>query len=281
MTLTIFTGRIIVTCKDGRETREGAPATGTTREGLTSARSTSLPARLRPAKIRSALRRRWFERRLARLPVSGRGDPVALGTTYGAWMTPCAAIGPGWTCYCVGAGADISFDLELIRRFDARIRCIDPVQEYLDDAVASADGDPHFLAYRAAIATRDGPLQMQRTHHPGSRSLSSAGLYDTQEYEELPGRTLPSLMAELGDERIDLLKLDIEGGEYEVLPTLDLPALSVKVFAIQLHHNQSAAAARALIADLEAEGYELVATVGAVRLTFVHRDALAALTRTG
>jgi hypothetical protein len=31
-------------------------------------------------------------------------------------------------------------------------------------------------------------------------------------------------MAELGDERIDLLKIDIEGSAYELLPTLDLRA---------------------------------------------------------
>lgn len=177
-------------------------------------------------------------------------------------------------CYCIGAGADISFDLELLRHFDARVRCIDPVPEYLEVARASAQGEPGFSAYHAAIADRDGPLRMQSTHHPGSRSLSSAQLYDTHDFVEVPGRTLESLMAELGDDRIDLLKLDIEGGEYEVLPRLELPALGVKVFAVQLHHNRGVASARALIAELTASGYELVAKLEPVRLTFVHRDLL-------
>jgi FkbM family methyltransferase len=224
--------------------------------------------------VSSALRRRWFEHRLAGIPVSGRGDPIALGSAYGAWMAPRSAIQPGWTCYCVGAGADISFDLELLRRFDARIRCVDPVPEYVAGARASAQGEPGFSVYHAAIANRDGPLRMQLTHHPGSRSLSSARLYDTSDFIEVPGRTLQSLMAELGDDRIDLLKLDIEGGEYEVLPTLALPALGVKVFAIQLHHNRGVASARAMIAELTMSGYELVAKLEPVRLTFVHRDAL-------
>jgi FkbM family methyltransferase len=189
-------------------------------------------------------------------------------------MLPRAAIGAGWTCYGVGAGADISFDLELMRRYDMRVRCIDPVQEYIDAAVASAAGEPRFTAHHAAIATSDGPLRMQQTHHPGSCSLSSAQLYDTRDFIEIPGRTLPSLMAELGDQRIDLLKLDIEGAEYEVLPTLDLRALGVKVFATQLHHNGSVASARALIAELNAAGYELVAMLPPVRLTFLQRELL-------
>jgi FkbM family methyltransferase len=232
-----------------------------------------LSAKLRPAKMRSALRRRWFELQLGRLPVSGRGDPIALGAP-GTWVVPRAAIQSGWTCYCVGAGAEISFDLALIRRFDAHVRCIEPVQEYLAAAVKTAHGEPRFSAHHAAITAHDGPLRMQRTHHPGSRSLSSAKLYDTCEFVELPGRSLESLMAEQGDERIDLLKLDVEGGEYELLPTLDLRALGVSVFAIQLHHNRGVASARALIADLNANDYELIAMLAPVRLTFADRDVL-------
>ncbi len=238
-----------------------------------SARSTPATAKLRPAKLNSALRRRWFERQLERTPVSGRGDPIPLGAP-GTWMLPCAPLAPGGTGYCVGAGADVSFDLELIRRLDMRVRCVDPVREYIDAAIASAAGEPRFSAYHAAIAVHDGPLRMQQTHHPGSRSLSSAELYDTHDFVEIPGRTLPSLMAELGDERIDLLKLDIEGGEYEVMPTLDLRALGVKVFAIQLHHNRSVGTARALIAELDAQGYELVAKLEPIRMTFADRDTL-------
>jgi hypothetical protein len=36
-------------------------------------------------------------------------------------------------------------------------------------------------------------------------------------------------MNELGDERIDLLKLDVEGAEYDVIPSFDLAALGVRV----------------------------------------------------
>jgi FkbM family methyltransferase len=239
-----------------------------------SARSTTLASKLRPAKVSSAARRRWFERRLGPIEVSGRGDPVALGSSYGAWMLPRAVLAPGWTCYCVGAGADITFDLELMRHYSAHVRCIDPVQEYIDAARASARGQSHFSAHRAAIAAHDGPLRMQRTHHPGSRSLSSAGLYDTHEFVEVPGRTLHSMAAELGDRRIDLLKLDLEGGEYEVLPTIALGQLRVRVLALQLHHNRGVAAARGLIGALQDSGYELVAKLAPVRLTFAERDAL-------
>jgi FkbM family methyltransferase len=235
---------------------------------------TSLLLKLHPAKIRAALHRRWFERQIKRTPVSGRGEPTFLGSKYGGWIIPSAIVEPGWTCYCVGAGGDVSFDLELIRRFDVRVRCVEPVEEYVTQALHAANGNTRFSAYRAAIARSDGPVRMEHTRHPGSRSLSSTNLYDSHEYIQAPGRTLPSLMRELGDERMDLLKLDIEGGEYDVLPALDLRALEVKVLAIQIHHNRSVAQAQRLIEHLLTTGYELLAIESVLKLTFAQQNLL-------
>jgi FkbM family methyltransferase len=231
-------------------------------------------AYLRPAKLRSALRRRWFERQLPRLQMQPAPGLESLGSAYGGWTIPAELLGPSPLCYCIGAGGDISFDMALIERYGATVRAFDAVAEYVALADEQAGDEPRFSVRQAAIATRDGPLRMQLTHDHSSRSVSPAGLYDSHDFVELPGRTIASLTAELGDERIDLLKLDIEGGEYEVIPSLDLRALGVRVFATQLHHNGSVAQARGLIARLRHEGYEPVACRPVVKLTFARRDLL-------
>jgi FkbM family methyltransferase len=230
--------------------------------------------KLRPAKVRNALRRRRFEYQVPRLRFRDAPGLIDLGTSYGGWTVPVELIEPSWVCYCVGAGGDVSFDLELIRRYGVEVRTFDPVADYVESAQGQGAAEPRFSARQAAIATMDGPIRMQVTHDPQSRSVSSAGLYESGDFIEVPGRTLPSLMAELGDERIDLLKLDIEGAEYEVLPTIDMRALGVKVFASQLHHTGSVREARALIAGLGKQGYEPVACRSAVKVTFVLRDLL-------
>ncbi len=159
----------------------------------------------------------------------------------------------------------IGFDLELINRYGATVRAFDAVAVFVESAVKEAGAEPRFSAHQAAIATRDGLIRMQVTHDVRSQSVSSAGLYESDDYVELPGRTLPSLMAELGDDHVDLLKLDIEGGEYEVLPTLDLAALGVKMFAIQLHHTGTVREARKLIALVREQGFDAVACRSAVK----------------
>jgi FkbM family methyltransferase len=231
-------------------------------------------AKLRPAKLRSALKRRWFEYRMSRVQVHAGPTILELGSDYGGWALPGEAIDASWTCYLVGAGGDVSLELELVSRYGASVRSFDAVADFVESALSDA-GEPRlFSAHHAAVAVTDGPIRMQRTHDPSSQSVSAAELYDSANYVELPGRTLSSLMGELGDARVELLKLDVEGSEYELLPTLDLCALGVRLFAAQLHHNGTVRQAKRLIASLREQGYELVACRPVVKLAFLHRDLL-------
>ena len=104
--------------------------------------------------------------------------------------------------------------------------------------------------------------------------MSGAGLFDTHQWDEFPGRSIPSLMEEFADERVDLLKMDTEGTEYEILPALDLQGLGVKVLAVCLHHNGSVSRARSLVAHLGSLGYQPVAVRPALKMTFAHQGVL-------
>jgi FkbM family methyltransferase len=230
-------------------------------------------SKLRPAKIRNALSRRWFE---ARVPRRRYADArlVTLGSAYGGWTIPEGVVRPGWVCYCVGAGGDVSFDLELISRYEAVVRCVDPVPDYIRRALEDASGESAFAAVQAALTATDGPVRMQVTHDPGSESVSPSGLYESDNHVEFPGMTLSTLMEHFGDDHVDLLKLDIEGGEYELLRDLDLAAVGVKVFALQLHHTGGVREAERLIARLEDAGFVPVACKSAVKIAFVRPAAL-------
>jgi len=223
----------------------------------------------RPAKVRNAVRRRVFEREMAAITV----DPyqiVHLGTAYGGWYVPNDLIDDGWMCYCVGAGHDVSFDLALISEYGARVRAFDPFEFYESEALTAAHGDPRFSFHCVAIATQDGPLEMVGRQDEERGNVSAVGHADDKRGSfVLPGRTVTSLMTELGDNPVQLLKLDLEGLEYDVVPSLDLRAIGVQVFLVQLHHNRTARVARRLIDDIRRSGYRLVATKYSSKLTFV------------
>ncbi|HET8672232.1 MAG TPA: FkbM family methyltransferase [Thermoleophilaceae bacterium] len=211
---------------------------------------------------------------MPKLGVQPMDSLAALGTDYGSYVVPVDLIGGDWLCYCIGTGADISFELGLLDAGVARIRSFEAVENLADYAREQAAGRPSLSVEHAAMALEDGPVRMQVSHVPVSQSVSAAGLYDGDNYVEVPGRTLRSLMEENGDQRIDLLKLDVEGLEYKLLPQLDLRALGVQVLCAQFHHIATVRGAKRLIAELRGKGYELVACHPTVKLTFAARELL-------
>jgi FkbM family methyltransferase len=230
---------------------------------------------LSPVKVQNAVRRRWFELRMANLPRSPYEPLVHLGSAWSGWDVPGDLISPDWTSYCVGAGEDVSFDLALIERYGCRVRSFDPHEAYRDRALAEAGGDPRFTFLAVAVATEDGPLHMYESEDSSSGYRSAANLFGTRPAAEFPGRSLPSLKEEFGDARIDLLKLDVEGLEYEVLPRLDLTALGVQVLCMELHHTGSARRARGLLDGLHQQGFRLVHQRPPASFTLVRRPVAA------
>jgi FkbM family methyltransferase len=226
---------------------------------------------MRPTKLRDALRRNWFEASMRRLPIDSYGGRLQrLGSNYGGWVVPVDLIDETWTCYCVGAGSDVTFDVTLLRKYRARVRTFDPFEVFGEQARRLAGANPRFSFHEVAIAPRDGPLVMFGRQDEQSGSLSAANLYGVDSSFVRPGRSLQSLATELGDETVDLLKLDIEGSEYAVLSALDPLALGVRVLCVELHHTVSARVAKQHVKRLRSIGYDLVHRGDPVELTFVH-----------
>lgn len=213
---------------------------------------------------------------MPKLPCAPLDGIASLGTEYGSYVVPVEQIEDGWTCYCIGTGADISFELSLIRMWRVHVRSFEAVEKLAEYARVIGAGEPRLSVEHAALALEDGPLRVQVSDVPVSQSVSAAQLYNGANYAEVPGRTLPSLMAEHRDPVVDLLKMDVEGLEYSLLPALGLSSLGVKVLCAQFHHTATVRGAKRLIAELREQGYHLIACHPTVKLTFVHFGLLAA-----
>jgi FkbM family methyltransferase len=167
---------------------------------------------------------------------------VRIGTEYGGWYCCRTLLGPGRTAMCCGAGEDISFDVALNARWSMRIICVDPtprsvvhVQALL---AASREGRPmsieagpavydltgfrpeHFTFCARAVWSSDGTVALFAPRNPVNVSYSAVNLQRTSDTIRVRSNTVHSLLTEFGVERISLLKLDIEGAEYEVLRSM-------------------------------------------------------------
>jgi FkbM family methyltransferase len=225
-----------------------------------------------PRSARRALHRRRYERHLRKLEVDPRLGLEKLGSAENGWTVPAGMIDSSWTCWCVGAGADVTFDMELLNRCGARVRSFDPFYVFGEMANRQAAGNPRYSFHEVAVAATDGPLRMWGRQDLEHGSVSAVNLYGVPQSFVRPGRTLDSLQADLGDQRVDLLKLDIEGSEYDVLGATDLKALGVRVLCVELHDSVPAPQAVALVDRIRGQGYALVHREHPTDLTFMASD---------
>lgn len=179
-----------------------------------------------------------------------------LGTPYGGWSVPVEHIDENWICYCVGAGEDVSFDCALIERFNCDVFVLDPtpraIAHVADLKEKTGKGEPMPVNNNPEVlyslpAEKLGKLHFypygvwsenvrQKFYTPKNKehvSHSILNLQQTEDYFEAECRTLASLMDELGHDRIDLLKLDVEGAEYEILNSMLDDGIRPRVLCIE------------------------------------------------
>ena len=170
---------------------------------------------------------------------------------------PTRLIGSTWRCYCAGVGEDVTFDLGLIERFGCAVVAFDPTPRAVAHAEPIAAREPRFRFLPVGLWSEDTTLRFYRPADPSHVSHSAVNLQRTNEWFEAPVQRLDSLMAELGDSSIDLLKLDIEGAEFGVVREIvESGAIRyVDQMVVELHDGERAPGGPAsMVRDLESAG---------------------------
>lgn len=210
-------------------------------------------------RVRRAVSQRVNAWRLRRsLRIAPHEDLISIGSTYGAWTIPADALTKDSACYLAGLGEDATFDLGLIERFGCTVYAFDPVPEAARYAEGVAAEEPRFHFQPVGLWSSDGTLRFYENAEPGFVSRSATNMHGTGAYSEAPVRSVASLMSELGNERVDLLKLSVEGSEYEILGELLTKRVPVGVLCVEFAQPAPLAKIHGQIAALEAAGYEPV-----------------------
>lgn len=160
---------------------------------------------------------------------------------HGEWHLCPIGLNPSSIVYSLGIGKDITFDMSVISRFGARIHAFDPTptaMAWLSEQILP----PHFNALPLGIAAYDGTAVFSPPDDPVNPSYAFHGrsgegiISGATVVCEV--RRLSTLMRELGHSQIDLLKMDIEGAEYEVIQDLTEAGVSVKQLLVEFHHRK-------------------------------------------
>ena len=185
--------------------------------------------------------------------------PTKVGD-WALWMVPLNAQS---VVYSFGVGDNVAWDLELIRRLGCTVHAFDPTPA----SIAWVGGQSlplQFVFHDLGISNFDGELPFYPPRKAGSTHFSQewrGGLFGRQ--EPVLGRVarLATIMRSLGHSRLDVLKLDVEGSEFDAIPDILASGIEIDQLLVEIHYHFRSRSFRAgltLIEQIKARGMECI-----------------------
>jgi FkbM family methyltransferase len=188
-------------------------------------------------------------------------------------ILPRDLIGPEWICHCVGVGEDIRIDRWLTEARGAQVWAFDPTPRAVR-YMETAEYDRGRLHFRpVGVWSEDTVLRFYAPPNPAWVSHSVMAQQGGEGYFDAPCRSLPSLMRELGHDRVDLLKLNIEGAEHLVLEAMLAAQVHPRVITLTYEGDDAFRKAVRWTQRLRGEGYHLFARTGWF-FTYLHQTSI-------
>ena len=143
---------------------------------------------------------------------------VGLAREYPASLVE--TLPPGATVLDLGAHIGSFAILAARLRSDITIHCYEPSSDnsrLLRQNLALNRLEGRVVTHRAAVSDGDGPVQLRVSGPTDAFDVTAGRVGGETASEQVPAQTLRSILREIGAERLDLLKMDVEGSEYAVL----------------------------------------------------------------
>lgn len=162
--------------------------------------------------------------------------------------------------YSFGVGTDISFDLALIDQYHVIIHAFDPTPKSIQ-WVKEQNAPEEFIFHPYGLAARNGKLNLflpEQENYVSGSILSD--LLSSHSKVAVDVYNLSSIMNMLGHQHIDILKMDIEGAEYEVIQNIVEDQININQILIEFHHrfeNIGINKTKSAIRDLNKAGYKI------------------------
>lgn len=176
----------------------------------------------------------------------------------GDWVLWPDAVNESSIVYSFGVGDNVAWDLAMIERFGVTVHAFDPTPASID-WVARQKLPPQFCFHPLGISNFDGELDFYPPRKAGSTHYSQ----DRRggQSPPVPGqvRRLATILRELEHARVDVLKLDVEGSEFDAVPELLAAGIQVDQLLVEIHYHfptRSFAQGLALIRQIKTCGLE-------------------------
>jgi FkbM family methyltransferase len=185
-----------------------------------------------------------------------------LGSRYDGKQVCTDYINPDSVVYSFGIGRDISFDLALIERFGVNVYAFDPTP-ISKDWLSKQQLPERFHFFDFGVADYDGFAEFHPFFVDDPTAHDFTILKSIQENERMvkcPVYRMKTIISMFKHQKIDILKMDVEGSEYTVINDILSSNIEVKQLLVEFHHRFENVGLRATdraIKALNDNGYKI------------------------
>lgn len=196
------------------------------------------------------------------------------GTTYGGAIACPTFINKNSIVYSFGIGEDVTLDLDIIKHHGCNVYGFDPTPKSIQ-WVQKQKLPANFIFLPYGLGSTTGMVDFYLPKNPDHVSGSLVVQKNVSELEKVSVqlKNIKDVTIELGHSKIDVLKIDIEGAEYDVIDSILQSGVQIDQMLIEIHERffeDGKQKTIDLIKKMNASGYEIFATsISYVELAFI------------
>jgi FkbM family methyltransferase len=184
-----------------------------------------------------------------------------FGNSYGGFYVDTTNLNKNSVVYSFGIGEDVSFDEDIIKKTQAYVYGFGPTPRSISWIQKRKINNFDFSDYGIGIENKTFKMFLPKNkNHVSGSIIKSKHLGD--DFVEIKLKTLDSIMKKKNHSKLDLLKLDIEGSEYEVLEYILEKNIKISQIVVEFHDRfikNGSRLRKRIIKKLKKDGYILFA----------------------
>jgi FkbM family methyltransferase len=201
------------------------------------------------------------------------------GNSYGGFYVNPSILNQHSIVYSVGIGEDISFDRSIIENHSCHVFGFDPTPKSID-WIKNQKLPPTFAFYAFGLSKESGIVDFYLPKNPSYVSGSAVVQQNVNVTKSVSVimKSIEDIVQDLEHSQIDLLKIDIEGSEYDIIDSLVSLRTPICQLVIEFHERffkNGRLKTIEAINKLKKKGFELFAVSDTYEeISFIHKNCL-------
>lgn len=185
------------------------------------------------------------------------------GSSYGGFFIEPTLLNNKSIVYSFGIGKDISFDTKIINKYACKVYGFDPTPKSIE-YIKSIKTSPlfHFSPYGISLKTGTEKFYLPANSKGVSASMVVSEAVNKENYLEVNMKSFNDICKHFKHRHIDLLKIDIEGSEYEIIPNILNTDITITQLLVEFHDRffQDEIKSKKIIEFCKNKGFEVFAS---------------------